>query len=198
MARFLNLLTGVVALAAIAGASPAGAAVVFFDNFDADPTGLNATPAGWTVTTGTVDIVNVSSDGINCVTGNCIDTDGSSFQAGTMSTNATFGPDNFVLSFYLSGNQRTPSDDTVNVFFSGTLVDSITVAWLDPFALHSYNVSGSGRVTFAAEGGDNFGAVLDNVQLATAAAAVPEPGTLATLGGGLATFGLMRRRRRAS
>jgi hypothetical protein len=181
-------------------ASPASAAVVFSDNFDANLPALNATPAGWTATNGTVDIVGTPNPyGINCVSGNCVDLDGSTGDAGVLASNTTFGPGNFVLSFDLSGNQRVSSPDTVEVFYGGTLLDTITVASSDPFATHSYNVSGSGQISFSNAGGDDFGAILDNVRLATRdTAAVPEPSTLALLGGGLVALGLSWRRRCAS
>src|SRR4051794_7100300 len=117
MARYLSSLTGAVALAAVA-ASPASAAVVFTDNFDTDIPALNTVPVGWTVTNGTVDIVASGSYGITC-SGNCVDLDGSTGDAGVLTSNQTFGPGNFVLSFDLSGNQRGGASDTVQVSYGG-------------------------------------------------------------------------------
>lgn len=195
MTRFLHLLTSAAALAAVVAVTPASAGTVFFDDFEGDTSALNTTPIGWTVTSGTVDIVASGSYGITCA-GNCLDTDGSSGHAGTITTNTTFGPGNYVLSFDLSGNQRDAGQlDTVNVYYGATLLDTITLPGSAPFATYSYNVSGSGAITFQALGGDNVGELLDNVRLATPAAAVPEPGTLAILGSGLAALGLLRRRR---
>jgi hypothetical protein len=107
-----------------------------------------------------------------------------------------------VLSFDLSGNQRGGASDTVQVFFGDaltpTLLDTITLEPSAPFTTYSYNVTGPGHIIFNHEGGDNLGLILDNVRLATQAAAVPEPGTLALIGGGLAALELLLLRRRAS
>lgn len=193
MDRYLSLLTGAVALMA-AAASPAGAAVVFLDDFNAETPQLNAAFDNWTVSSGTADVVASGTFSITCNV-NCVDLDGSTGNAGVFTSNQTFGPGNFVLSFDLSGNQRGYAPDTVQIFYGATLLDTIVVASTDPFATHSYNVSGSGQIRFENVGGDNVGAILDNVKLATA---VPEPSTLAMIGTGLAALGLWRRRRHSS
>ena len=41
----------------VALSTNAGAATLFSDNFDSDPVGLDAVPAGWTISRGSVDIV---------------------------------------------------------------------------------------------------------------------------------------------
>jgi len=201
MARYVNLLAGAAALAAIAAAFPAGAAV-FSDDFEANPlTALNTAPIGWTMSDGTVDIVKTGDGfGITCNPGTCIDMDGSTGDAGRITTIATFGADDYVLSFDLSGNQRTADLDTVNVFLGVTPVTSITLAGGAGFTHYAFAVTGSGAIAFEGVGGDNIGLILDNVELVTTSthSVVPEPGTLAILGGSLAAFGLMRRRRRSS
>jgi hypothetical protein len=194
MGRYLGLLAGAAAVVA-AAASPASAAVVFFDNFDAETAALNTTLTNFNVTAGTIDVVASGTYGITC-SGNCVDLDGSTGDAGVVTSKTTFGPGNFKLSFDLSGNQRGFGPDIVEVSYGGTLLDTITLASSDPFATHSYNVSGAGQISFSNAGGDNVGVILDNVRLATRdTAAVPEPSTLAIIGGGLAALGLLRRRR---
>jgi hypothetical protein len=187
-------------LAAIA-AVPARAAPVFFDNFDAETPGLNALLTNFGVSDGTIDVIANGSFGITCAggAGTCVDLDGTTGDAGNLTSFNIYGPGNFVLSFDLSGNQRGGASDSVDVLFAGVLLDTITVAPGDPFQTHSYNVSGSGHIRFETAGGDNVGPILDNVQLATRdTTPVPEPNTLAIIGGGLAAFGLWKRRRRSS
>lgn len=201
MGRYLSLLTGAVALAAVA-ASPASASpvVVFFDDFNAEVPELNATLDHFGVSDGTVDVVANGSFGISCSggSGNCVDLDGSTGNAGNITSFDIFGPGDFVLSFDLSGNQRGGASDSVNVLFAGVLLDTITVAPSAPFTHYSYNMSGSGHIRFETAGGDDLGPILDNVMLRTRDTAVPEPSTLAIVGSGLAALGLWRRRRRSS
>ena len=109
-----------VTLSASAIAAPA----VFSDNFDANSVGLNAVPAGWSVTNGTVDIIGSGYFDFIPGSGKYIDLDGSTGKAGNLSKTFTLDPlpigQQYVLTFDLAGNHR----DNVNRpgFHGGRLV----------------------------------------------------------------------------
>jgi hypothetical protein len=185
------------------------AAVIFFDDFDSSlpATTLNAAVPGWTTTDGTVDYVKSGSFGITCFggVGGCIDLDGSTSDAATpFETKASFSimPGTFyVLSFRLSGNQRGGSTDTVSYAF-GDLSGTVgPLAPTDPFGFYSFSFfatkAGSSTIRFANAGGDNIGAILDDVKLEAirkGGGEVPEPSSFALLGAGV--MGLLARRLR--
>jgi hypothetical protein len=180
--------------ALLAVGSAAQGATVFTDNFDASISGLNVTPTGWTVTDGTVDVVG----GGLCVGGLCVDLDGSTSNAGVLSHSfALTGGVTYTAAFDLSGSQRGSNDDVTILFGTSSLVLSVLSG--DPYASHSLNftpaVSGSFDLSFSNAGGDNLGALLDNVEITTAEAAVPEPQTYVLIGLGLLTLAPTRQRR---
>lgn len=118
------------AAAAIACAVPAGATVVYSNNFDSENNGNSALNYngfnGLTVTDGTVDLVKSGDFGITCAGGSgaCVDLDGSTSDAGLVSSNSvSFAKgDRVSLSFDFSGNQRdTPPNDgfRTRFLFSG-------------------------------------------------------------------------------
>lgn len=188
-----------------ANVSAHAASVVFEDNFNANVAALNGTPAGWSVTDGTVDIVGPGDRwGWLCAGSNntCIDLDGSSNNAGILSKSISVtAGQTYTLSFDLAGNQRNhpiPSSvDDVTVTFgsaSQTLAGIVSAA---PWQTHSLSftaaTSGSVSLSFANAGGDNGGAVLDNVRVT----AVPEPETYAMLLAGLSLVGALARRKQS-
>ncbi len=103
--------------ALLAAASPAGAYVVFQDNFDAAPSGsaLNSPPSGWSITDGSVDWIDNTNSfgdgGTNLACrgdrGGCVDLDGSTGNAGIMSQTFTLTQGTqYLFTAYLSGNPR--------------------------------------------------------------------------------------------
>jgi hypothetical protein len=115
-----------IALAAAASAAPAGAAVVYSNNFDAENGGNTALNYngfnGLSVSDGTVDLVKSGDFGIICSggAGACVDLDGSTSNSGLVSSNsyAFNAGERVALSFDFSGNQRnTPPNDGFEVRF---------------------------------------------------------------------------------
>jgi hypothetical protein len=180
-----------------------GASPVFSDNFDSYPADqLNWVPpasSGWTVgSNGTVDIHGAG--GIyDFIPGNgsYVDLDGTSMSSGLLSHEVDLiGGTTYVLSFDLAGNQRG-SSETVNVSFGSTAA-AYSFSSADPFSRFTLNFTpssdGSYSFSYQNAGGDNFGALLDNVSVS----AVPEPETYAMLLAGLGFVGFMARRKRRS
>jgi hypothetical protein len=187
--------------AALLCASAAQAAPLFSDNFNTDPYSLN-TPSfagGWSVTSGTVDVIGVGTpyDLVAGANGHYVDLDGSSWQAGQMSNSVmlTMGQ-TYTLTYELAGNHRGYGADSVTVNF-GSSSQIISRNSGDGFTTYmlNYTATSTGLASFSFHnaGGDNVGALLDNVKVT---AAVPEPETYAMLVAGLGLLGFMARRRR--
>jgi hypothetical protein len=192
------------------------ASIPYTDNFNADTPGTGTTPgtdvpAGWSISNGgSVDIVANGTYGpppITCLgmTGNCIDLNGSTGKPGDLVSPglSLTGGQTYTAQFYLSGNQRIRQTDTVTIDF-GTTVASISVTQKDPFTLDSvtftptttgiYNLSFLDTSNNPLFPGDNIGAILDTVKVQ----AVPLPAAAWLLLSGLASMGLMARRRSAA
>lgn len=183
------------------------ASIIFADSFDtAGGTQLNWNGgANWSVQNGTVDLVATGDYGINCLgnTGHCVDLDGSRRQAGElMSINlGPLDPGEYNFSYWLSGNQRR---NNVDVSFAvslsnGGILSMATHVLFGSDGWRQYNqsfilteVTNPVNLNFSHLGGDNFGIILDNVQLR-----VSEPGVLALLGIGLLVAARRSRRQRA-
>lgn len=190
-----------IALALALILSPAlshAAVTIFSDNFDTDALATNQTTfnGGWTVSGGTVDLIgNPGFFDFLPGNGRYVDLDGSSWQAGEFHKDLSLTAGvQYTLSFDLAGSQRG-SDENVNINF-GSSVDNLTVGSGVGFTTHTLlftpGTSGLYSVIFQNAGGDNVGALLDNVSVM----AVPEPETYAMLLSGLGLLGFAVRRRK--
>lgn len=194
------------AVAALALASAAQAAPVYADNFNANPVGLNAVPAGWTVTGGTVDLIGSGSNGTlaDFLPGNgvYVDLDGSTNQAGLLTSPllSLLGGVTYTATFDLAGSQRGSSETGTVTFGSTSLGFNIasSVGFVGFSLSFTPGVSGNYTLSFQNDGRDNVGALLDNVVVTEVAAAVPEPETYALLGAGLLAMGVVSRRRKTA
>jgi len=184
----------------LAGASAAQAVTIFSDDFNADTNGLNKTVfvGGWTVANGSVDMIGSPPPFFDLIPGNghYVDLDGSSSDAGEFSKALSLtGGVTYTASFQLAGSHRGGSD-IVDVSF-GTSLGTYTLLSADPLGTRTLiftpGSSGLFSLTFANRGGDNVGALLDNVEVT--AAAIPEPSTYALMFAGLAGIGFVARRR---
>jgi hypothetical protein len=211
--RLSAALAGVVLALGVAQTSQG--AVLLSDNFDADSssTVLNFNAfLNWTVDSGTVDYLREGNVfGIDCVgpAGGCVDSDGSTGDAGRLVSRNVFSiPSGTtgMLSLMVSGNQRGGASDILNlgILNATTLAPLLLVACprapSDPFSDCSLSFTNVGstpttvRAFIEGVGNDNIGAVFDNFLFT----AVPEPVTLALLGIGLAGLGFSRRSRAAN
>jgi hypothetical protein len=216
-----RLCLGALAIAALFLAAPAGALTIFSDTFDAEPgsgdggsgqSALNYTGfANWTVSSGTVDLIfhddyAPAAGEIECFgsSGKCVDLDGGTSNAGVMtSTSILLDPGLYELSFELAGvassfgQSAAGVPNVVDFSVTGTtLVGQATRNQGDAYSTvggqFTLLAPTSVQIVIANQGGDMFGAMLDQVSLDL----IPEPGTAALLMGGLLGLVLARRRNR--
>lgn len=158
--------------------------LIFTDNFDQEQIGLSQTLDNWRVTNGSVDVIGsgTSVPFSEFFSGNYLDLDGSSWNAGKIESNMRFEAGIYELTFKLAGSQRTGMD-TVDIYFG-----SITI----PLANYVFNAADAGtiitinttindstRLIFDHHGGDNIGILLDNVSISLISDSdVPEPSVI--------------------
>ncbi len=176
-------------------------ATIFSDNFDAEVASSTINYnffANWDVTDGSVDIISNGGYGITCFgnTGNCVDLDGTTSNAGLLTTKQSFdlSPGVYELTFALSGSQRSGDANSVNVSLGTIFSETFTKLTSDPFELITRNIvvesAISARIQFAHVGGDNIGLILDNVVLSSVP--IPAAGWL-FLSGILGIYGFKKK-----
>ena len=159
--------------------------VSFTDDFESEALQLNYTGfANWSVSNGTVDTVGPTfgTPLIDCQGSQvCVDVDGSTNDAGELSTIDDFAAGAYTLSFDISGSQRVDTN-TITVLF-GNLDESFTLAGSDAWRkiTRAVTLDSPDDLTFLMTGGDNSGILLDNVSVAP----VPLPAAVWLLGSAL-------------
>jgi PEP-CTERM motif len=175
------------------------ASPLFSDNFDSyAAVQLNWTPpasSGWTASDGTVDLVGAGGTDLIPGNGRYVDLDGSTTNSGLFSNFVNLvGGTTYTLSFDLAGSHRGSTEIVSVTFGSTTALYSVDSAdTFSTFALNFIPVSnGLYGLAYLNVGGDNVGALLDNVSVS----AIPEPETYAMLLAGMGLVGFISRRRR--
>jgi hypothetical protein len=196
----------VAAVASAFSVSAQAATTIFSDTFDLYPTNnpnsLNWAPqGGWLVgANGTVDLIGeIPVVFYNEIPGknNYIDLDGSTNASGLFSNsvNNLTGGITYTLSFDLAGSQRGDLN-TVDVNFGDQILTINNIASAAGFSTYYLNFTpgsnGTYSFSFQNRGGDNVGALLDNVTVT----AVPEPESYAMIMAGLGLMGFIVRRRK--
>jgi len=210
MKKLLSSAIGILFLLGTTGTL--NAAVIFSDNFDAENGGVGALNynsfAKWSVSDGTVDLIGNGFFDFLPGNGLYIDLDGSTNNTGVMAHTESLGIGDYTLSFDLAGNHRNNNVENTLVDVSiqaggGTPVNqNYSLAQGVGFTNFSLDFSvtidpSDILIRFGALGGDNIGMLLDNVVLADAVAAVPEPAIITLFGLGLLGLGFARRKVRS-
>ncbi len=217
VASSLRLVT--LAVAVCLQAAPAAALTIFYESFDAEPgsgqgasggSGIGYTGfASWTVSGGSVDLVAQGDfapdpSQIMCfgASGKCVDLDGNTNNGGVLtSISIPLSPGTYEFSYQLAGTASSFTQsgsnaaNTVEASLTGGLFfESVVRSKGDPFeafgGLFVVPSATAVQIVFEDLGGDNFGAMLDEVRIES----VPEPGTVSLLLCGLLGFAFARRR----
>jgi hypothetical protein len=151
------------------------ATVLFVDDFDQENNGVgvyNWTEfANWNVLAGCVDLHGNGFHDVQPGRGLYVDLDGSCAQGGTIETKAEFTlqPGAYVLEFWMAGNHRINSPDTVIITLGSIHQEEMVVQPRQRFQLHTRNISvpsqTTARIRFQNLGGDGRGALVDLVRL---------------------------------
>lgn len=196
----MKMSTFAVATVLIISSIPAAqAALLFTENFDSESLALNYSGfSQFSVTNGTVDLIGNGFYDFYPSQGRYVDLDGSTYNAGLLTTNNSFAAGTYTLNFVLGGSKRGDSN-TLHVAL-GDFAQDITLASQAGLTNQSFTfqTTVAGNLSFQNSGGDNLGLILDNISLAGDAVvtAVPEPSSWAMMILGFAGLGYMTHRRR--
>ena len=149
--------------------------VLLRDNFDAENNGAGVNDFAqftqWNVVSGCVDLHGNGFFDVQKNNGLYVDLDGSCHRAGTIESknDLALAPGNYVLEFWLAGNNRVASSDTVVVSLGSVFSERIVVERGEPFRQFTRPITVTSAVTtrlrFGATGGDDQGPLLDQVRL---------------------------------
>ncbi len=169
--------------------------MLFSDNFNANPLGVSATPAGWNVTRGSVDVVRPYP-----VQGRQIDMDGVSRAPAVMQTQTAFHfKSGYIYKLSFDYGKRSPSQQFLR-FGVGSITDNLTASGpiFAQLVRHSFSfavTSGfDASILFSGVKGRKAGMMLDNVMLEEIST-IPLPPAAMLLGSGLVGLGALKRRR---
>lgn len=151
------------------------ATVLFSDNFDTENNRAGVynwtNYANWDVLAGCADLHGNGFHDVQPGTGLYVDLDGSCQGGATFETKTAFvlEPGAYVLEFYLAGNHRISSSDTVNASLGSLYQEQFVMQQRDRFALQTRNISvatqTAAKLRFQNAGADGRGALLDLVRL---------------------------------
>jgi hypothetical protein len=162
----------------------AQAAVLFTENFGSgigDQYGVTSgTIGGFTVTGGNVDLIgNGGAYDFFPGNGHYLDLNGDTAGTVTTTSSFTFNPgESGTLSFDYGSHNAVSAD--VSIFFGGSQIGTLTAANSSSFSPYTVSFSnpGSGTLSFVSNSGGFDGVIIDNIQLSSNTAAVPEPADL--------------------
>ena len=185
----------------LAVSSPALAGVILEDNFNTENGGVGVLNYNsfdhWAVSGGTVDLIGNGFFDFLPGNGLYVDMDGSTGNAGIMTSTFNLAPGEYTLQFDLAGNHRTDSREfvVVQVELGPLFNQTYSLSQNSPFTTFTGSfivpVNTTVSLSFEGLGGDNIGMLLDNVKLLS----VPEPASsLLLLGLCVPALGWMRRR----
>lgn len=151
------------------------ATVVFIDDIDEENNGVGiynwTNFTDWNVVDGCVDLHGNGFHDVQPGKGLYIDLDGSCVRAGTIESKTEFvlEPGNYILEFWIAGNQRIDDADTVIVSLGSLFQEEMVVQRRSAFQLRVRNISvparTAARLRFQNLGGDDRGALIDLVRL---------------------------------
>ena len=145
--------------------------VEFSADFDAETPGIAVTPTGFSAVGAAVDLIGSGPNGTLAdeLPGNGYYVDLAGDFGTTIETDQVFEAGTYELTFDLAGNNRQASADVVNVVL-GDYSETITFE-ADEFEsdfetfTFGFTTLEAGTLSFANDGAEGFGALLDNISL---------------------------------